>query len=64
MKTLLVKGDVPVTDLTEDVKLYGDCAVEHGSFADIWKGEWVERVGALGGGTKRIVSTCLYKLVF
>ncbi|KAH8094475.1 kinase-like domain-containing protein [Cristinia sonorae] len=57
MKTLLVKGDVPVTDLTEEVKLYGDCAVEHGSFADIWKGEWVEKMGGFaGGGTKRIIA--------
>ncbi|TCD63007.1 hypothetical protein EIP91_006099 [Steccherinum ochraceum] len=57
MKTLLVRGDVPVTDLTEEVKVYGECAIEHGSFADIWKGEWVERgVMGLGKGTKRIIA--------
>ncbi|THH31206.1 hypothetical protein EUX98_g2985 [Antrodiella citrinella] len=55
MKTLLVKGSVPVVDLTDEVKLYGECAVEHGSFADIWKGEWVEK-GVAGGGIKRVVA--------
>lgn len=57
MKTLVVRGSVSVCDLTEDVKLLGDGPIEHGSFADIWKGEWEERSPfGLGGGAVKTVS--------
>ena len=56
MKTLVVRGSVSVCDLTEDVKLLGDGPIEHGSFADIWKGEWEERSPfGLGGGAVKTV---------
>lgn len=55
VKTLVLKGEVAVTDLTDDVKVDGEHPEWFGSFADIWKGEWNER-GVFGGGTKRAVS--------
>ncbi|CAL1715900.1 unnamed protein product [Somion occarium] len=56
MKTLVLKGDMTVTDLTDDVKVCGEYPELHGSFADIWKGEWNEK-GLMGvGGMKRIVA--------
>lgn len=58
MKTLVLKGEVAVTDLTEEVKVVGEHPEWYGSFADIWKGEWDER-GVFGGGMKRAVSIFL-----
>jgi hypothetical protein len=39
-KTLVVKGSISVTDLTDHVIRIGDSPVAHGSFSDIWKGIW------------------------
>ncbi|CAA7264551.1 unnamed protein product [Cyclocybe aegerita] len=39
-KTLVVKGSLIVTDLTDEVVIMGDSAVAHGSFSDVWKGMW------------------------
>lgn len=39
-KTLVVKGCVSVTDLTDHVVRIGDSPVAHGSFSDVWKGIW------------------------
>jgi len=43
-KTLVVKGSVIITDLTDQVVIMGDSAVAHGSFADVWKGVWVDPI--------------------
>ena len=43
-KTLVVKGSVIVTDLTDEVVTLGDSAVAHGSFADVWKGVWMDPI--------------------
>ncbi|KAH9475156.1 Putative serine/threonine-protein kinase/receptor R826 [Psilocybe cubensis] len=39
-KTLIVRGSLILTDLTDEVVLIGDSAVAHGSFSDVWKGVW------------------------
>ncbi|KAF8151656.1 kinase-like domain-containing protein [Crassisporium funariophilum] len=39
-KTLVVKGSLILTDLTDEVVIMGDSAVAHGSFSDVWKGMW------------------------
>ncbi|KAJ8496759.1 hypothetical protein ONZ45_g12335 [Pleurotus djamor] len=39
-KTLLVKGRVIITDLTDEVVKSGNEPLHHGSFSDVWKGEW------------------------
>lgn len=39
-KTLVVKGSVSVTDLTDHVIRVGDSPVGYGSFSDVWKGIW------------------------
>ena len=38
-KTLVVKGSVILTDLTDEV-VKGEAAVAHGRFSDVWKGIW------------------------
>ena len=38
-KTLVVKGSVILTDLTDEV-VKGEAAVAHGTFSDVWKGIW------------------------
>ncbi|PBK98501.1 kinase-like protein [Armillaria gallica] len=43
-KTLVVKGDIAVTDLTDDIALIGKHAVGGGAFSDVWKGKWCDRV--------------------
>ncbi|KAK0440640.1 kinase-like domain-containing protein [Armillaria borealis] len=43
-KMLVVKGDVAVTDLTDDVMMIGKDAVACGAFSDVWKGKWWDRV--------------------
>ncbi|KAI0791212.1 hypothetical protein C8Q75DRAFT_805572 [Abortiporus biennis] len=42
---------VQIVDLTDDIKVDEEGPVEYGSFADIWKGEWVEasRFGGKNG---------------
>lgn len=39
-KTLVVKGSIAVTDLTDHVIRVGDAPKAHGSFSDIWIGIW------------------------
>jgi len=39
-KTLVVKGSIAVTDLTDHVVRVGDSPKEHGSFSDVWVGIW------------------------
>ncbi|KAF9466812.1 kinase-like domain-containing protein [Collybia nuda] len=43
-KTLVVKGSVILTDLTDEITTVGDSAVSHGSFSDVWKGVWNDPV--------------------
>ncbi|KAK0218725.1 kinase-like domain-containing protein [Armillaria fumosa] len=43
-KTLMVKGDIAVADLTDDMVLIGKHAVGGGAFSDVWKGKWWDRV--------------------
>ncbi|KAK0234605.1 kinase-like domain-containing protein [Armillaria nabsnona] len=43
-KMLVVRGDVVVTDLTDDVTMVGKDAVACGAFSDVWKGKWWDRV--------------------
>ncbi|KAF8814545.1 kinase-like protein [Phlegmacium glaucopus] len=43
-KTLVVKGSLILTDLTDEVVIIGDSAVAHGSFSDVWKGNWDDPV--------------------
>ncbi|KAK0429749.1 kinase-like domain-containing protein, partial [Armillaria borealis] len=43
-KTLVVKGDIAVTDLTDDIALIGKHAVGGGAFSDVWKGKWCDQV--------------------
>ncbi|KIJ94789.1 hypothetical protein K443DRAFT_134619 [Laccaria amethystina LaAM-08-1] len=42
-KTLVVKGSVILTDLTDEV-VRGEAAVTHGTFSDVWKGIWTDPV--------------------
>ncbi|TFK38492.1 kinase-like domain-containing protein [Crucibulum laeve] len=43
-KTLVVKGSLQLTDLTDEVERVGGAAVAHGSFSDVWKGIWNDPV--------------------
>ncbi|KDR73031.1 hypothetical protein GALMADRAFT_73323 [Galerina marginata CBS 339.88] len=43
-KTLVVKGSLILTDLTDEVVIMGDSAVAHGSFSDVWKGTWEDPI--------------------
>lgn len=43
-KTLIIKGSVIITDLTDEVVRVGKLAVAHGSFSDVWKGVWNDPV--------------------
>lgn len=43
-KTLIVKGSLILTDLTDEVVVLGDSPVAHGSFSDVWKGTWEDPV--------------------
>ncbi len=40
---LVVRGDIAVTDLTDDVTMIGKDAVACGAFSDVWKGKWWDR---------------------
>ncbi|KAN0078207.1 Protein kinase-like domain containing protein [Tylopilus felleus] len=44
-KTLLVKGNMLVVDLTDEVCKVGQDPVCHGGFADVWKGVWTDAMG-------------------
>jgi hypothetical protein len=43
-KTLVVKGSVILTDLTDEVVITGNAAVAAGSFSDVWKGTWEDPI--------------------
>ena len=43
-KTLVVKGTFALVDMTDEVELIGDSPVGYGSFSDVWKGLWRDRV--------------------
>jgi len=43
-KTLIVKGSLILTDLTDEVVVLGDSPVAHGSFSDVWKGTWEDPI--------------------
>ena len=45
-KTLLVKGNVLLVDLTDEVCKVGRDPVCHGGFSDVWKGIWTNAVGS------------------
>jgi hypothetical protein len=54
-KTLVVKGNILLVDLTDEVEKVGDAPVCGGSFADVWKGVWTNA----HNGTQRVRSfTC------
>ena len=44
-KTLLVKGNVLLVDLTDEVCKVGQDPVCHGGFSDVWKGIWTNAMG-------------------
>ncbi|KAK0447351.1 kinase-like domain-containing protein [Desarmillaria tabescens] len=58
-KMLVIKGDIAVTDLTDDVTLIGRDAVGGGAFSDVWKGKWWDQVE----GKERAVAVKLLRLV-
>ncbi|TFK53864.1 kinase-like protein [Heliocybe sulcata] len=58
-KTLTLKDTLAVTDLTEDVVWIGETPVCYGSFADIWKGTWTDRIDK----TSRVVATKVLRSV-
>lgn len=39
-KTLILKGTIPIADLTEEVRMVGDSPIAFGGFADVWRGVW------------------------
>ena len=39
-KTLILKGTIAITDLTDEVRLAGECPIAFGGFADVWRGVW------------------------
>lgn len=39
-KTLILKGTVAITDLTDEVHMVGDTPTAFGGFADVWRGVW------------------------
>jgi len=39
-KTLVLKGSIAITDLTDEVRTVGDAPIAFGGFADVWKGMW------------------------
>ena len=39
-KTLILKGNIAITDLTDEVRMVGDAPIAFGGFADVWKGVW------------------------
>ena len=43
-KTLVIKGVITLLDLTDEVELIGDSPVGFGSFSDVWKGSWSDRI--------------------
>lgn len=43
-KTLVIKGTIALFDLTDEVTLDGESPVGFGSFSDVWKGTWRDKV--------------------
>ncbi len=43
-KTLVIKGTLALLDMTDEVELIGSSPVGYGSFSDVWKGWWKDRV--------------------
>lgn len=43
-KTLVIKGSVIITDLTDEVSRMGDSPICHGSFSDVWQGNWYDPI--------------------
>ena len=39
-KTLILKGTIAITDLTDEVHMVGDSPIAFGGFADVWRGVW------------------------
>ena len=39
-KTLIIKGTIAITDLTDEVRMVGDSPIAFGGFADVWRGVW------------------------
>jgi len=39
-KTLILKGTIAITDLTDEVHLAGESPIAFGGFADVWRGVW------------------------
>ena len=39
-KTLILKGTIAITDLTDEVRMVGDTPIAFGGFADVWRGAW------------------------
>ena len=39
-KTLILKGTIAITDLTDEVRFVGDSPIAFGGFADVWRGVW------------------------
>jgi ribosomal 30S subunit maturation factor RimM len=43
-KTLAIKGEVRMFDMTDEVEFVDNHAVAFGAFSDVWKGKWWDRV--------------------
>lgn len=39
-KTLVLKGTIAITDLTDEIRTVGDAPIAFGGFADVWRGTW------------------------
>jgi len=39
-KTLILKGTIAISDLTDEVRTVGDSPIAFGGFADVWRGVW------------------------
>ena len=39
-KTLILKGTIAITDLSDEVHLAGESPIAFGGFADVWRGVW------------------------
>ena len=39
-KTLILKGSIPITDLSDEVRMVEDAPIAFGGFADVWRGMW------------------------
>lgn len=65
-KTLVIKGSVILTDLTDEVVRVGTSAVSHGSFSDVWKAVWNDPVEKRTRSVKfsRIIPSTIVKLHF